>query len=132
MGFVLLGLVAGQILGCGGGGAVLDRSGHYQMGGSVQDAEGNGLPYSSVILAGAPRGAMADRNGDFQLGGILPGRYDLTVLHLGYRSRVQSVRTSETEEKSVTLDMVRDPSLGPAKADSLGPVTVTYRMTKTP
>jgi hypothetical protein len=130
-GLAVLGLVAWNLLGCGGG-AALEDTNHYKMSGSIQNAEGKGLPYSSVILAGAPRGSLADRNGDFSLGGILPGRYDLTVLYLGYRSRVHPVRTSDTEERSVTLDMVRDPDLGPAGVDSLGPVTLTYQMTSSP
>lgn len=56
-----------------------------RIAGRIVDREsGAPLPGANVLLAGVARGAAADGSGRFHLDRLLPGRYVLTVTHLGF------------------------------------------------
>lgn len=100
----------------------------YALTGSLRGADGKPLGFASVALAGTPRGTVADDQGRFAIDDLRAGTYGLTVIHLGYRSAEAVVNVPAASEATVTLAMKRDARLGPALADSMGAVTVNYRL----
>jgi hypothetical protein len=88
------------------------EAGSHVLAGAVTDVEGRALPWASVVLFGTPRGAVANENGEFLIERLRPGRCDLTVLYLGYRSDPAPVRIPVAEDTTYTLSMSEDPRLG--------------------
>ena len=60
------------------------------LSGRVTDADGMPLPGANLVLTGGsleePRGASAGADGEYSIAGLEPGRYQLEVTHIGYRT----------------------------------------------
>ena len=60
------------------------------LSGRVTDATGTPLPGANMILTGpsleAPMGTAAKADGEYSFAGVNPGRYQLEVSHVGYRT----------------------------------------------
>jgi hypothetical protein len=120
-------------VGCaGGGGSTVVRAPRFELSGTVRGSEGEPLSHASIVLVGSPRGSLTDATGGFGIGDLRPGDYQLTVVYLGYRSVPAFLRVREPVQTTVTLAMVRDPRLGPARVESIPPVTVSYELTRLP
>ncbi len=117
------------ITACGGPLKGLPRQAEWNVHGTVKGQDGKALSYASVALSGSPRGDVTDDQGRFDLSAIRRGTYGLTVIYLGFRSDEVRFTLPGADDSTATLEMVRDPELGPALADSLDPVTVTYGFT---
>jgi len=102
----------------------------YMVSGQVKGSDGDALAYASLALAGSPLGTLTDDQGNFGFDDLRPGRYGLTVIYLGYRSEAIRFTLPGASDSTAALKMVRDTELGPALVDSLGPVTVSYRIRK--
>ncbi len=98
----------------------------YTVSGQVKQAQGDPLQYASVVLSGSPLGALTDDQGRFGVDNVRSGGYGMTVLYLGFRSAPAQFRVPGTRDSTLTLDLVRDPDLGAALADSMPPVTVSF------
>ena len=75
------------------------------MRGRVVDAEQKvGLPGAAIALLGTEFGAHADERGYFHLKGLPPGRYDVLVSFIGYRSlKLEGVEAGTGEELEIAL-----------------------------
>ena len=102
--------------------------GQFAMTGTVTGSDGAALVYASVVLVGSPRGSVTDPSGRFTISRIRDGNYGFTVIHLGYRSHPYPIRMEVAGERTVTLDMYRDPALGEAHADSIASISVSYQI----
>ena len=60
------------------------------LSGRVTDADGMPLPGANLVLTGGsleePMGASAGADGEYSIAGLEPGRYQLEVTHIGYRT----------------------------------------------
>lgn len=121
-------VLLGMTVGCGSTAPPPGSAGQYAMTGVVTGSDGAPLVYASVALTGSPLGSVTDRSGRFAIDRIRSGSYGFTVIYLGYRSSPYPIRMEATEERTVTLDMRRDPALGEAQVDSLASVSVSYRI----
>jgi iron complex outermembrane receptor protein len=75
--------------------------------GTVTDAETQDtLPGTNVVVVGTDKGTSTRSDGSFRITGLEPGRYDLRVSFVGYRSQTRSVtvRPGETTTVNVTLE----------------------------
>ncbi len=114
---------------CGAGGMPnLPPSSDYTISGQVKGDDGSPLAYASLALAGSPLGTLADGQGNFGFNGVRSGSYGLTVIYLGFRSNAVRFTLPGASDSTATLKTARDAGLGPALVDSLGPVTVSYRI----
>ena len=78
--------------------------------GRVVDREtGAPLPGASVLLADAGRGTAADGSGRFALDRLLPGRYALTISHVGFEPWNDSLVVSSGSRTSVSPALVEMP-----------------------
>ncbi len=102
----------------------------YVLSGQITGDGGEPLRYASVALAGSPLGTVTNDQGRFGIDEIRKGDYGLTVIYLGFRSGEYRIQVPGAGQETVTLEMVRDPKLGPALADSLAPVTVSFDLTR--
>lgn len=119
--------------GCAGsGGSGGDPGARYRLEGQVVDEAGAPLRYAAVVLGGSPLGGVTSTDGRFDIDDLRPGRYGLTIIYLGFRSQPRVLDVPGVDEDAFLLPMRRDPSAGPAAADSLAPVQVTYRQTRQP
>ena len=77
------------------------------LSGRVTDATGKPLPGANMILTGpsleAPMGTAAKAEGEYSFAGVNPGRYQLEVSHVGYRT----ASISEIETRTGCLEAVR-------------------------
>ena len=85
-------------------------------------------PHPKNIIRQLPN----DSSGGFGIDDLRPGDYQLTVVYLGYRSVPAFLRVQESVQTTVTLAMVRDPRLGPARVENVPPVTVSYELIRLP
>ena len=64
--------------------------GDATLSGRVTDASGTPMPGANLILTGpsleAPMGTAAKAEGEYSIAGVKPGRYQLEVTHVGYRT----------------------------------------------
>jgi iron complex outermembrane recepter protein len=87
--------------------------------GTVIDEETQSpLTGANVVLQETPRGTSTDAKGDFVIGDLFPGRYDLTVSYIGYRSRTTSVTVAG--DSVIRLRILLSVSMVPGE-----PITVT-------
>lgn len=77
--------------------------------GRVVDGSSNApLPGANVFLADAGRGAAADPGGRFAIDALLPGRYALTITHVGYRPWHDSLTVEPSGRTSVRASLGQD------------------------
>ncbi|MEP7231376.1 MAG: DUF5686 and carboxypeptidase regulatory-like domain-containing protein [Ginsengibacter sp.] len=66
--------------------------------GTVYDAEGNILPFSSVLIKGTPQGVIANAHGSFSFN-LSPGTYTLVCMHVGYTAGEKTISLSSKKEQ---------------------------------
>lgn len=70
----------------------------------IDAAAGVSLPGATIALLGTEFGGHTDEDGRFELQGLPPGRYDLLVSFVGYRSqRLRKVLVGAREELEISL-----------------------------
>nr|MDQ6890972.1 DUF5686 and carboxypeptidase regulatory-like domain-containing protein [Bacteroidota bacterium] len=70
--------------------------------GTVQDDQGNILPFASVLIKGSSQGVTANTRGSYSLT-LPPGNYTLICRHVGYATQEKSITLSK---KNLTVDFV--------------------------
>lgn len=93
--------------------------------GRVLDAKtGQPLPFATVYINNTARGTTADENGNYRLTNVPLGNQELVGSSLGYQTRRQPLRLTDSRPRPV--DLTLDPT-----GQSLAAVTVTARHSKT-
>ncbi len=73
--------------------------------GTVYDAEGNILPFSSVLIKGTPQGVIANAHGSYSFN-LSPGTYTLVCMHVGYTAGEKTISlSSKNEQINFTLSL---------------------------
>ena len=67
--------------------------------GTVFDAEGNILPFSSVLIKGTPQGVIANAHGSYSFN-LSPGTYTLVCMHVGYTAQEKTISLSSKNEQT--------------------------------
>lgn len=92
--------------------------------GRVLDAKtGQPLPFATVYINNTARGTTADENGNYRLTNVPLGNQELVGSSLGYQTRRQPLRLTDSRPRPV--DLTLDPT-----GQSLAAVTVTARHSK--
>ena len=63
----------------------------------VSDADGNILPFASILVKGTPMGVTANNQGEFSLN-LSPGKYTLDCRYVGFASQEKTVVLSQQNE----------------------------------
>ena len=101
------------------GGALEAQEATATLVGRVRDARtSQALANAAVLVAGTLLRARTDAHGDYRIDGVMPGRYELRVLIIGYQSATRAVRVAAGDTAR------SDFSLQPALIE-LTPVTIT-------
>ncbi|MDE3182135.1 MAG: carboxypeptidase-like regulatory domain-containing protein [Bacteroidota bacterium] len=66
--------------------------------GTVKDAEGNILPFASILVKGTPMGVTANNEGKYQLT-LSPGNYTLDCRYVGYSSSQKNITVTSSDQK---------------------------------
>ena len=73
--------------------------------GKITDANtGEEMIGAMIFLQGTTQGALTNENGEYEIGSIRYGRYDVTVVYIGYDSSFHEVFISETAD-DIELDV---------------------------
>ena len=121
-------LVVFALSGCGSARAPeLPQEPTYRIQGSMTFGDGEPLTTASIVLERSPLGAMTDTRGNFDLGPLRPGSYEVRVLYMGFQSNPGDMPIPGPGEGTDTFPMYPIPGRE-AQADSVLPVTVTYRV----
>ena len=82
-------------------------SGAAELKGTITDSDGSPLPGVNVVVTGGgleePRGAVSTGEGGYSVSGLPPGRYEVRVTHIGYRTMSRS--QVRVEAAGTTLDI---------------------------
>jgi hypothetical protein len=65
--------------------------------GTVKDAEGNALPFASVLVKGTPMGVTANNEGKYSLH-LSPGNYTLDCRYVGYASSEKNITVTSSQQ----------------------------------
>jgi hypothetical protein len=65
--------------------------------GTVKDAEGNTLPFASVLVKGTPMGVTANNEGKYSLH-LSPGNYTLDCRYVGYASSEKNITVTSSQQ----------------------------------
>jgi len=66
--------------------------------GTVKDADGNPLPFASVLVKGTPMGVTANNQGEYSIS-LAPGKYTLVCYYVGYTSQEKTVSLTVADQK---------------------------------
>jgi len=66
--------------------------------GTVKDADGNPLPFGSVLVKGTPMGVTANNQGEYSIS-LTPGKYTLVCYYVGYTSQEKTVSLTNADQK---------------------------------
>ena len=87
--------------------------------GTVRDGEtGRGIAHANVVLLGTLAGAATDGAGNFRITRVVPGRYDLSVSVIGYRTAVVDITVAIGQALHVDVTLTTAPI-------EMAPVVVT-------
>ncbi len=84
--------------------------------GTITDAEsGKPVEYANVFLANTLTGTVTDAEGSYELTGFDPGKYDLTISFIGYKTFTRSLEINANDELEVngklTVEVVSLPEV---------------------
>ncbi|MEM7380699.1 MAG: carboxypeptidase-like regulatory domain-containing protein, partial [Bacteroidota bacterium] len=79
--------------------------GQTSVEGTVSDNLGNPLLGVTVQVQNSRLGAVSDENGYFKITRIRPGKYQLEVSSLGFRTRIVPVEVNRGEEISLSITL---------------------------
>jgi hypothetical protein len=65
--------------------------------GTVRDADGNVLPFASILVKGTAMGVTANASGQFSIN-LRPGKYTLECRYVGYSSQERSIELGATDK----------------------------------
>ena len=68
-------------------------------------SDGEALPYANVSLRGSPLGAITNQKGYYVIPGIPAGTYDVLFTYIGYRQEVRSVRLTQDQDLTLTVEL---------------------------
>lgn len=81
------------------------------LSGHIHNEDGDSLSYATVYIEQLKYGVMADINGNYRIDNIKPGKYDVIVSFLGYKSTQHGIEIDGNatldialKEETVTLD----------------------------
>ncbi len=104
-------------------GIVLAQTPGSTLTGRVLDAKtGEPLPFASVYINNTARGTTADSSGNYRLINVPPGNQELIGSLLGYQTRRQPLRLTDTRTRQIDLKL--------EPGQMLAGVTVTARHSK--
>ncbi|MBC7570494.1 MAG: carboxypeptidase regulatory-like domain-containing protein [Spirosoma sp.] len=104
-------------------GIVLAQTPGSTLTGRVLDAKtGEPLPFASVYINNTSRGTTADSSGNYRLSNVPPGNQELIGSLLGYQTRRQPLRLTDTRPRQIDLKL--------EPGQMLAGVTVTARHSK--
>ncbi len=77
--------------------------------GVIQDKEsGAPIEFASVFFANTSIGTNSESDGQFLLDGFLPGKYDLTVSFVGYKTYSLPLEIRQDQKLSLTIKLEKD------------------------
>lgn len=78
---------------------------HYELSGSVVDANNKPLTGASVFLYPVKKGTITDVNGDFIISNISKGNYTIEISFVGYKTLVDTIPFSENKKYKFQLNI---------------------------
>jgi hypothetical protein len=69
-----------------------------KIGGTVKDADGNPLPFASILVKGTPMGVTANNHGEYSIT-LAPGKYTLVCYYVGYTSKEKTISLTTENQK---------------------------------
>ena len=74
----------------------------YLLTGKITNAKLEPLPYASIRVKELQTGTISDKDGNFKLQ-LEPGKYDLVVSMLGYKTQVLTVAVTKDYQQNIIL-----------------------------
>lgn len=94
------------------GGDVFTQVSTAQIEGRVVDNEGNPLPNANVVIknveTGLVRGTITTKSGSYFIGGLQPGRYEIVVSFVGFRTETRRVEVLVGQTAVVNFTLVSE------------------------
>src|SRR5690348_6299829 len=70
--------------------------------GTVRDADGNVLPFASILVKGTAKGVTANNSGEFSIA-LPPGSYTLECRYVGYSSQEKTIDLGTTTKTVIFI-----------------------------